>query len=107
MWAGAGRPVSMSDKAVSTYRDAITSQPLQPRDEASYRAYYAAALARLGDTQTAVAEGLTALTMLEGPVNSRRLVAELAPVRAAATSNSGTDSEQFRSRFDALQPARK
>ncbi|MFR9754055.1 hypothetical protein ACL02S_23860 [Nocardia sp. 004] len=93
------------DKAVSTYRDAITSNALQPRDEASYRTYYAAALAKHGDTQTAVTEGLHALTMLEGTVKSSRLVAELTPVRAAAASHSGTDSEEFRLRFDALGKA--
>ncbi|WP_051021298.1 helix-turn-helix domain-containing protein [Nocardia araoensis] len=91
------------DRAVGIYRETIGTRGTQrPRDEASYRAYYAAALAGLGDTTSAITEAHTALTLLEGPVNSPRLLAELRPVRVAATHTHGDDAEHFRHRFDAL-----
>ncbi|KZM70064.1 helix-turn-helix domain-containing protein [Nocardia terpenica] len=92
-------------KAAAIYRESIGTEGSKPRDEASYRAYFAASLARLGDTRNAVTEGLAALPLLEGPVNSPRLVAELQPVRTAATSASGDDADQFRYRYDALATA--
>ncbi|MFD4406599.1 helix-turn-helix transcriptional regulator [Nocardia sp. NPDC058499] len=90
------------EQAAEIYRDTIEIGDLQPRDEASYRAYYAATLAHLGDTHTAVTEGLAALTMLESSVRSPRLVAELQPVRALTTSS--TDADEFRTRFDQILP---
>ncbi|WP_433209560.1 hypothetical protein ACQP1G_42565 [Nocardia sp. CA-107356] len=90
------------DKAATIYHETIGTQQLQPRDEASYRVYYAASLAHLGDTHTAVAEGLTALTMLEGAVRSPRLVSELRPVRTLVIASAKTDANEFRTRFDAL-----
>ncbi|MEU2039068.1 helix-turn-helix domain-containing protein [Nocardia niwae] len=91
------------DRAVAIYRETIGVRGTQrPRDEASYRVYYAAALTGLGDTTTAITEAHTALTLLEGPVNSPRLLAELHPVRTAATHIRGENAEHFRQRFDTL-----
>jgi hypothetical protein len=90
------------DRAVEIYRRSVETGDSKDRDEASYRAYLAASVARLGDTKAAVAEGLAALSMLEGPVTSPRLVAELQPVRTAASKIRDDDAEQFRARFDAL-----
>ncbi|MET8779022.1 hypothetical protein ABZV58_28800 [Nocardia sp. NPDC004654] len=103
--AHARRYLGQHDKAVTIYHDSVTSGSHPPRDEASYRAYYAASLARLGDTTSAVDEGLAALTMLEGPVQSPRLVNELRPVHLAAAQSRSDDANQFRSRFDSLVTA--
>jgi hypothetical protein len=89
------------DKAVAIYQASVGAHN-KPRDEASYRAYYAASLARLGEHGTAVTEGLSALTLLGGTVKSRRLVSELQPVRTAAGSVHGDDAELFNGRFDRL-----
>jgi hypothetical protein len=89
-------------QAVEIYRRSVGAGDSKSRDEASYRAYFAASIARLGDTKTAITEGLTALSFLEGPVTSPRLVAELQPVRTAATKTRHDDAAEFRSRFDAL-----
>ncbi|WP_040781607.1 hypothetical protein [Nocardia pneumoniae] len=102
--AHARRYLGQHDKAVTIYHDSVTIGTHPPRDEASYRAYYAASLALLGDTTTAIHEGLTALTMLEGPVRSPRLVNELRPVYLAARQTGGDDADQFRTRFDDLVP---
>lgn len=94
------------DRAVDIYQSTIGARGAMPlRDEASYRAYFAAALAGLGDTSSAITEGHAALAILEGPVNSPRLVAELRPVRLAAARSNGDDAERFRRRFDALSAA--
>ncbi len=90
------------DKAAATYGESVGAHN-KPRDNASYRAYYAASLAHLGDTRTAIVEGLAALSILEGPVTSPRLVAELLPVRAAAGTSTVADSEEFRIRFDTMR----
>jgi hypothetical protein len=89
-------------RAAELCRESVDHGGYFPRDEASYRAYFAAALAGLGDTATAITEAHTALTLLEGPVNSPRLLAELRPVRVAATRTRGDDAEHFRHRFDTL-----
>ncbi|MFE7743355.1 helix-turn-helix domain-containing protein [Nocardia sp. NPDC057455] len=89
-------------RAADLCRDTVSDAACFPRDEASYRAYYAAALTGLGDTTSAITEAHTAMTLLEGPVNSPRLLAELRPVRVAATRTRGDDAEHFRHRFDAL-----
>ncbi len=94
------------DRAVSIYRETIGQRGIQPpRDEASYRAYFAAALAGLGDITSAITEAHAALSILEGPVNSPRLLAELRPVRVAAAHTRGDDAEHFRTRFDTLARA--
>ncbi|MEU2039069.1 helix-turn-helix domain-containing protein [Nocardia niwae] len=89
-------------RAAELCRKSISRAETFPRDEASYRVYYAAALTGLGDTTTAITEAHTALTLLEGPVNSPRLLAELHPVRTAATHIRGENAEHFRQRFDTL-----
>ncbi|MGK8511960.1 helix-turn-helix domain-containing protein [Nocardia asiatica] len=89
-------------KAVELYRESIRSQGSEPRDEASYRTYFAVALAGLGEVGMAITEGHAILSLLEGPVSSRRLIRELRPVRAAAEHSSGDEADHFRLRFDAL-----
>ncbi len=89
------------DIAVTIYQASVGAHA-KARDEASYRAYYSAALARLGDTNTALTEGLSALTLLQGPVKSKRLVAELQPVRAMAEKSQSDRAQQFSRQFDQL-----
>ncbi|MEV6322970.1 helix-turn-helix transcriptional regulator [Nocardia sp. NPDC051787] len=90
-------------RAATIYRKATSSAgTMLLRDQASYRAYFAASLAGLGDLNTAITEGHAALSLLEGPVSSPRLVEELRPVRVAAERISGDEGERFRLRFDAL-----
>jgi hypothetical protein len=90
------------DRAATIYAESVAAADSKPRDEASYRAYYSASLARLGDHSAALTEGLSALALLEGPVQSHRLVTELQPARAVADRARGDDAEQFRLRYDAL-----
>lgn len=89
------------ERAVEFYRSSVGATT-QPRDEASYRAYYASSLARLGDHSAAITEGLSALTLLEGPVKSRRLVAELKPARSIADRIGSDAAADFANRFDQL-----
>lgn len=90
-------------RAATVYREAIGSGgTMLPRDEASYRAYFAASLAGLGDLNTAITEGHMALSLLKGPVSSPRLVQELRPVRVGVSRLRGDEAEHFRHRFDAL-----
>lgn len=89
------------DKAVAIYQTSVGAHN-KPRDEASYRAYYAAALARLGEHGAAVAEGLSALALLGGPVKSHRLVSELQPVRTVVDTVRSGDAELFGRQFDGL-----
>ncbi|MBB5916826.1 transcriptional regulator with XRE-family HTH domain [Nocardia transvalensis] len=92
------------DQAADIYQASVGAQS-KPRDEASYRAYHSSSLARLGDHNAAVTEGLSALALLEGPVKSRRLVAELEPVRTAVDGTRSSEAELFRARFDQLMTA--
>jgi hypothetical protein len=95
-----------NSKAVELYRRSLTgSTRLLPRDEAGYRAYLAATFATLGDKESAIAEGLAALSILEEPVSSPRLVARLQPVRAVVADWRNDDADQFRSRFDTFVSA--
>ncbi|MGK8522019.1 helix-turn-helix domain-containing protein [Nocardia asteroides] len=96
------RMLGHHDRATELCRESLAKGSRFPRDEASYRAYFAAALAGLGDTTSAITEAHAALTLLEGPVDSPRLLGELRPVRIAATRARGDDAEHFRLRFDAL-----
>lgn len=89
------------DQAVAIYQESLGAHN-KPRDEASYRAYCSASLARLGDHSTAITEGLSALTLLHGPVKSPRLVSELQPVRAAADALRSDEAEQFSRQYDRL-----
>ncbi|MFG3617176.1 helix-turn-helix domain-containing protein [Nocardia sp. NPDC047654] len=89
-------------RAAGLCQEIVAHDSCFPRDEASYRTYHAAALAGLGDTTSAITEAHTALTLLEGPVTSPRLLTELRPVRIAANRTPGDDAEHFRLRFDTL-----
>ncbi|MEV6065375.1 helix-turn-helix transcriptional regulator [Nocardia sp. NPDC052001] len=89
-------------RAADLFRDSIDRAENLPRDEASYRAYFAASLAGLGDSAAAIGAGHGALDLLESQVDSPRLVAELRPVRRAAAGVRGSEAEHFGRRFDAL-----
>lgn len=92
------------DKAITVFRDAVdAAEGCSLRDEASYRAYLASALAQQGDTSNAVTEGLSALTLLEDSVKSPRLVAEMRTVRATTRGTHSGDTATFNDRFDALR----
>ncbi|MBO0883443.1 MAG: hypothetical protein J2P17_24525, partial [Mycobacterium sp.] len=90
------------EQAAANYRASLlgTDHPL--RDQASYQAYYAASLARLGDTTTAYSEGLKALDLLEGPVHSPRLVNVLHPVHHIAHQSRAEEATQFTARYNHL-----
>lgn len=103
--AHALRYLGQHDAAATIYRDTINTGHYPPRDEASYRAYYVASLADLGDTQTALTEGLAALTLFEGPVKSPRLLNEMRPLHRLAHHATGSDAEEFRTRFHTLTTA--
>jgi transcriptional regulator with XRE-family HTH domain len=92
------------EAAVEIYRESLAMDNL-PRDDASYHAYCSASLAKLGDHHEAVAEGLASLTLLDGPVTSRRLLGELRPVRVSAGKVRGDEAEKFRTDFDRLVAA--
>ncbi|MBF6290000.1 helix-turn-helix domain-containing protein [Nocardia cyriacigeorgica] len=103
--AHARRYLGQHDTAADIYRDTIHAGHHPLRDEASYRAYYAASLADLGDTRTALTEGLTALALFEGSVKSPRLVNEMRPVYRIARNTPGSDADEFRTRFQNLATA--
>lgn len=89
-------------QAANHFRDSIDQPGTLPRDEASYRVYYAAALTGLGDITTALAAADSALALLEEHVDSPRLVAELAPVYTSAHSIRGGEADRFRRRYNRL-----
>ncbi|MEU6184769.1 helix-turn-helix transcriptional regulator [Nocardia sp. NPDC047038] len=68
------------------------------RNSANYRAGFAAALADLGEIDTAAEEGMSVLADLENSVSSTRTLRLLEPVRAAAEGR----AEEFSTRFDEL-----
>lgn len=69
------------------------------RNAANYRAGWAAALAKAGDINGAVAQGLSVLGDLERSVSSTRTLRLLGPVRSAVDDRLG---DEFRERFDKL-----
>jgi hypothetical protein len=83
--------------AARLFRDVLADPEVPPRNRALYQAYLAASLAAEGDQSQAMAEGLSLLPVLEGPVRSARTVNQLLPVRKRA----GRETE-FAIRFDAL-----
>ena len=87
-------------RAGRLFRDVLADPGLPPRNRALYQACLAASLAAEGDQAQAIAEGLTLLPVLEGPVRSARVVSQLLPVRRKAAR--GTE---FAARFDALAAA--
>ncbi|MGH3971822.1 MAG: helix-turn-helix domain-containing protein [Pseudonocardiaceae bacterium] len=88
------------DEAAAVFHAGAEEQT-DPRNATNYRAALAATLARSGDTSTAITEGVTVLTSLEGTVSSWRTLRQLEPVRAAATGHN--DGEDFHMRFDKLK----
>ncbi len=91
--------------AAELFRESISRPENLPRDEASYRAYYAASLTGLGDTTSAITAAHTALDLLESQVNSPRLVAELHPVNRAAQRLRTPEAQHFTQRFNTLTRA--
>ncbi|WP_280482627.1 hypothetical protein [Nocardia cyriacigeorgica] len=89
-------------KAADLYRESVNRPGNLPRDDASYRTYYAASLAGLGDTTSAVEAANSALALLENTVNSPRLLAELQPVYTAARHLTSDDATHFRHRYASL-----
>lgn len=92
-------------RAVDLFRESIDRPGNLARDEASYRAYFAASLTGLGDIHSALAAGLDALTLLESQVDSPRLVGELRPLRLVAIRTKSTEAEHFTRRFDTVTHA--
>lgn len=88
------------DEAAAVFHAGAAEQA-DPRNATNYRAALAATLAHSGDTSTAITEGVTVLTSLEGTVSSWRTLRQLEPVRAAALTH--TDGEEFHVRFDKLR----
>ncbi|MFE7745006.1 helix-turn-helix domain-containing protein [Nocardia sp. NPDC057455] len=78
--------------------DGLALEHAGARNSASYRAGSATALAKIGDVQTAVDQGISVLADLEGAVSSTRILRRLESVRAAAEGR----SEEFTTRFDEL-----
>ncbi|MBF6083817.1 helix-turn-helix transcriptional regulator [Nocardia cyriacigeorgica] len=93
-------------KASDLYRESVDRPGNLPRDEASYRTYYAASLAGLGDTTSAVDAANSALSLLENTVNSPRLLAELHPVHTAARHLTTDTATHFRHRYTTLMKPR-
>lgn len=87
------------DKAVTIYQESVNARN-KPRDEASYQAYLASSLAGLGDTTAAIDSGLSALSLLEGPVTSPRLLHELEPVKIAAMTTKSDAAGHFLQHYD-------
>ncbi|TLF82571.1 helix-turn-helix domain-containing protein [Nocardia cyriacigeorgica] len=94
-------------KAADLYRESVDRPGNLPRDEASYRTYYAASLAGLGDTTSAVDAANSALSLLENTVNSPRLLAELHPVYTATRHLTTDAATHFRHRYTSLVGGRK
>lgn len=70
------------------------------RNSAHYRAHLAESFARVGDTQSALAEAIPVVTALEGSVSSTRTLRQIGVVRAAVDNHRSAD--EFNRRFDAL-----
>ncbi|WP_280231864.1 helix-turn-helix domain-containing protein [Nocardia cyriacigeorgica] len=80
--------------------EVAAAEPASARNAALATAWYAAALARSGDTSGAIDAARPVLDALEGSVASPRTVRVLEPIRVAAGAHSA--GEEFRTRFDAL-----
>jgi hypothetical protein len=77
----------------------IAAERAGQRNAASYRAWLAASLVQLGDTDTAVTEASVVLDRLASGISSDRTFRKLEPVRQAATKPSFSD---FRDRYDQM-----
>lgn len=93
-------------RAATLFHQSLTRPGNLPRDEASYRTYYAASLTGLGDTTEALTAAHSALDLLAGPVESPRLLAELQPLRTAIQHSRTDSAASFRRRYDRLVRAR-
>ncbi|WP_280235533.1 helix-turn-helix domain-containing protein [Nocardia cyriacigeorgica] len=94
-------------RAATLFRESIDRPTNLPRDEASYRTYYAASLAGLGDTTEALTAAHSALDLLDGPVQSPRLLAELRPIRSAVQHDRTDRAASFCRRYDGLVSVRR
>ncbi len=90
------------DTAAAACRHSLDDSALPPRNRACRRAQLAAMLAKSGNAQGAISEGMAVLPALEGGVASIRTLNELRPVRDAADR---AKAEEFCARFDAVDRA--
>ncbi len=90
------------DTAAAACRHSLDDPALPPRNRACRRAQLAAMLAKSGNAQGAISEGMAVLPALEGGVASIRTLNELRPVRDAADR---AKAEEFCARFDAVDRA--
>lgn len=100
------RLLGQHHRAATLFHQSLTRPGNLPRDEASYRTYYAASLTGLGDTTEALTAAHSALDLLAGPVESPRLLAELQPLRTAIQHSRTDSAASFRRRYDRLVRAR-
>ncbi|WP_256668683.1 hypothetical protein [Nocardia cyriacigeorgica] len=99
------RLLGQHHRAADLFRESITRPGNRPRDEASYRTYFAASLAGLGDITEAITAADSALDLLDGPVQSPRLLSEIGPVREAARDTLTGPAARFCQRYDWLTSA--
>jgi hypothetical protein len=93
------------DAVAVTCRTSLDDAALSPRNSALRRAKLATALANGRDITSAVSEGMTVLSVLEGGVTSVRTLNELRPVRLAAATSKKPAAKDFRTRFDKVNQA--
>jgi hypothetical protein len=93
--------LGQTGNAISVYADAIQREA-GIRNAVNYQAQLAAALAGIGDTSNAVAEGMAVLDRLEGAISSARTLRDLAAVRSAVHDDRHSTAADFRHRHDQL-----
>jgi hypothetical protein len=87
------------EQALSLF-EVVAGEPASAGNAVHRAAWKSAALARTGDTRSAVEAGTPVLDALEGWLASPRALKALEPVRQLADTSS--EGEEFRTRFDAL-----
>ncbi|WP_280231061.1 helix-turn-helix domain-containing protein [Nocardia cyriacigeorgica] len=100
------RLLGQHHQAATLFHKSLTRPHNLPRDEASYRTYYAASLTALGDTTEALTAAHSALDLLSGPVQSPRLLTELHPLRTTIHHSHSDPATSFRHRYDRLVSSR-
>ncbi|WP_084487501.1 helix-turn-helix domain-containing protein [Nocardia sienata] len=80
--------------------EVVAGEPASAGNTVHASAWWSAALARTGDTRSAVEAGTPVLDALEGWFASPRALKALEPVRQLADTSS--EGDEFRARFDAL-----
>ncbi len=93
------------DAAGAACQTSLDGAARSPRNSALRRAQLATALANGRDITSAVSEGMTVLSALEGGVTSAQTLNELRLVRVVAGTSKQASAAQFCSRFDAAKLA--